>query len=244
MSFQFKQFTVAHDRCAMKVGFDAVILGSWATVPPNAFHVLDIGTGSGIIALMLAQRTQETTTIYGIEYEPNAYEQACYNTQQSKWAKRVNIVHANFNEVNSLITQGVLPPKFDAIASNPPYFENHLLPPSDTRKKARHATELTYTQLLKGVGNLLSEEGVFSVILPHPQAISFRQQAANDFGLYCQKAVSLRQTEDKPIKRWLLQFGFTKPLKPQQDQYIIGGTHPSLFNQECKQLTQPFYLVL
>ena len=228
----------------MKVGLDAVFLGSWATVPPNAANVLDIGTGSGVIALMLAQRTEETTAIYGIENEPNAYEQACCNAQLSKWANRVHIVHANFNDFNRLIAEGVLPPKFDAIASNPPYFENQMLPPSDARTKARHATELTYSQLLNGVGSLLNEAGLFSVILPHPQAISFRQQAADDYGLYCQKVVSLRQTEDKPIKRWLMQFGFTKPSEPQEGQYIIGGTHPSLFNQECKQLTQAFYLAL
>jgi len=242
--FRFKQFFVAHHKCAMKVGFDAVMLGAWAAIPEKTANVLDIGTGSGVIALMLAQRTPETVNIYGIELDEEASGQAVENAAQSPWANRIKILQGDFNHFSAIKNTYSLPLQFEVIVSNPPFYENHLLPPGEKRNLARHAGRLSYVQLLKGVSELLAPEGLFSVILPHQQAQSFRQSAAGLYGLFCHRATSLRQAPGKPVIRQLLQFGWEKPEFTEELTLDTGGTHPSTFSDACKQLTKEFYLDL
>jgi len=241
-AFRFKQFTVLHNHCAMKVGADAVLLGAWA----NCTHcrtVLDIGTGSGIIALMLAQRTNADTHIFGIEIDHAAYLQACSNVQNSPWPQKIALMHGDFVHVNELARHNNLPAGFDLIVTNPPYFQNHLLPPDAKRAGARHSTTLTHRQLLTGAANLLNPGGLFCAIIPADAFEGFMQIAQTEAGLHAQQVVAVKTLPHKPVSRFLLQMG-----KTQQHcttaELITGGAHPTQFTPQCKALTAPFYLHL
>ncbi|HRK26718.1 MAG TPA: methyltransferase [Chitinophagales bacterium] len=241
--FQFKQFSVAHHHCAMKVGADAVLLGAWATIPPNSKTVLDVGTGSGVIALMLAQRTPNDTQIWGIEIDPAAAAQAQQNAAESPWKHRVRVVSGNFTQYQHLQISENLPSFFDLIVSNPPYFEQHLPATGKTRNQARHTDHLTYQQLAQGAGKYLNPDGCFCLILPHPQALTFIQ-IAETHKLYCHKITAIHTLAHKPAKRWLMQFGKFPPHQTLHNNLVMGGAHPTRFTPECKQLTQDFYAVL
>lgn len=147
--FQFKQFTVWHDKCAMKVGTDGVLLGAWTPVESSA-RILDIGTGTGLVALMLAQRC--SASVIALEIDETAAQQAAENITRSPWGNRIEVVCQDFrlysNKNNSL--------KYDTIVSNPPYFTDSLKCPDSQRNTARHNDNLSYEELLKGVSNLLS----------------------------------------------------------------------------------------
>lgn len=157
--FQFKQFRIEQDRCAMKMGTDAVLLGALAH-QGNAKMILDIGTGTGVIALMLAQRFPDAR-VHGVEIEEQAFSQAAQNFQKSPWHDRMEIFHAAFQDYSKSPAK-----KYDLIVSNPPYFSNQLKS-SNTRKSwARHDDHLSLNDLLHGVEQLLSENGLFWLILP------------------------------------------------------------------------------
>src|SRR6266850_1577807 len=145
--FTFKQFIVHHDRCAMKVGTDAVLLGAWAGAA-GAKTILDIGTGSGIIALMLAQRTPSYARIDAVEIEQSDFLQASENAQNSPWPEKIIVHHTSIQEYQT-------DSQYDLIICNPPYFINSLLPPSPFRKQARHAALLPNRDLLTAVKRLL-----------------------------------------------------------------------------------------
>ena len=148
--FQFKQFTVWHDKCAMKVGTDGVLLGAWTPVESSA-RILDIGTGTGLVALMLAQRC--SASVIALEIDGKAAQQAAENITRSPWGSRIEVVCQDFrlysNKNNSL--------KYDTIVSNPPYFTDSLKCPDSQRNTARHNDNLSYEELLKGVSNLFRQ---------------------------------------------------------------------------------------
>ena len=151
--FQFKQFTVWHDQCAMKVGTDGVLLGAWASVE-RARRILDIGTGTGLVALMLAQRSLLDAKIVALEIDEAAAGQARENVARSPWQERIEVVQADFKKYRSS-------DKFDVIVSNPPYFVDSLECPDRQRAAARHNDSLTYEELLEGVNRLLAADGLF-----------------------------------------------------------------------------------
>ncbi len=167
--FRFKQFTVYHDRCAMKVGTDGCLLGAWTPLPSsttNPIHVLDVGTGSGLIALMLAQRLPNAI-IDAIDIDPGAIEQATFNFAQSPWPNRLRAHLCSLQEWHSHLTpssqwNGL----YDLIVSNPPYFINSLPNPDQQRNMARHTDTLSYAELFSCCTQLLSPTGIFSIILP------------------------------------------------------------------------------
>ncbi len=154
--FQFKQFTVWHDKCAMKVGTDGVLLGAWVNIF-NAKSVLDIGTGTGLIALMIAQRS--TANILAVEIDADAVNQAIENVERSPWSGNIKVQHADFKTAT-------FNTKFDVIVSNPPYFSDSLLSPDTHRSTARHTSELTYHDLISRVSGILAFKGEFSLIIP------------------------------------------------------------------------------
>ncbi|WP_294630760.1 tRNA1(Val) (adenine(37)-N6)-methyltransferase [uncultured Bacteroides sp.] len=156
--FQFKQFTVWHDKCAMKVGTDGVLLGAWTSVG-NARRILDVGTGTGLVALMLAQRSLQDAEIVALEIDEVAALQAEENAARSPWRERIEVIRADFKDYQSS-------DKFDVIVSNPPYFVDSLECPNRRRNAARHNDSLTYEELLAGVSELLAEDGAFTIVIP------------------------------------------------------------------------------
>ena len=155
--FRFKQFSVVNDRTAMKVGTDGVLLGAWCPVD-GACRVLDVGTGCGVIALMVAQRNSEAV-ITGIDIDEAAIEEATLNFERSPWSERLTARQCDFNELSAS-------ERYDLIVSNPPYFTNGILPTGDARTTARHTGSLSYRQLIEGADRLLTDDGSLAIITP------------------------------------------------------------------------------
>jgi len=230
--FKFKQFTIYQNKCAMKVGTDGVLLGAWASVE-NVDKVLDIGTGTGLIALMLAQRSN--AVIDAIEIDSDACEQAQENVNQSPWAHRIHIIHQPFQDFSKVTTI-----KYDLIVSNPPYFQNSLTAPQETRAKARHNTELQLTDILHGTLNCLSESGTLSLILPYVEGSLFIVKAAEQ-GLYCVRKITILPKPGRQPKRLLLEFRKIKtPFN--EEQLIIELNKRHEYSEAYKNLTSDFYL--
>ena len=201
LGFQFKQFFVAHDRCAMKVGTDGVLLGAWAepavSIQPSAFRILDVGTGSGLVALMLAQRFPEAH-IDAIDIDEAAVEQAAENFAASPWSDRLHAFHARLQEWQSHSVPSL-------IVSNPPYFQNSLKNPDKGRELARHTDTLSYEELLYHSARLLSEHGRLAIILPAEAEQEIRTLAAQH-SLFTTRVTRVYSKETKPARRVLLQF--------------------------------------
>ncbi len=196
-TFQFKQFTIAHDRCAMKVGTDGVLVGAWAELPATG-KVLDIGTGSGLIALMAAQRSPGIQ-VTGIDIVGEAVEQARENVAASPFLSRVEV------RLQSLQELAATSERFDAIVCNPPFFEESLLPPEANRSLARHVQSLSFESLVTGTATLLREDGSFSTILPTSAFDRFRQLCVIK-GLFLKRYRTVQGTARKAPKRVLATF--------------------------------------
>lgn len=228
--FSFKQFTIYQDKCAMKVGTDGVLLGVLAQVE-TAQSVLDIGTGTGLVALMLAQRNP-TTCIDAIEIDADAAAQATQNVAQSPW-KHINI--------QAVSLQDYAPNKqYSLIVSNPPYFVNSLKAPQVARNTARHTDTLSFADLLAGVNRLLLPLGTFWVILPHDAEAAFCTLAAQQ-ALYPYQKVHVFPRADKPAKRIVMGFVRGKTSCAEQD-LVIENEQRHSYTPAFAQLTAPFYL--
>jgi tRNA1Val (adenine37-N6)-methyltransferase len=199
--FRFKQFSIEDNRCAMKVGTDAVLLGAWVNVK-GVKRILDVGTGCGIIALMLAQRTEEDVNIEGIEIEEQDVKQADENLLESRWCNR--ILFHNYSLQN--FRSGY---KYDLIVSNPPYFNNSQLPPKAHRAKARHTDLLSHKELLHHSVRLLKTKGRLSVILPFEEGKVFLS-LAEEVGLFLNRQMAFYSRKEKLQERWLFEFSFNK----------------------------------
>lgn len=231
--FKFKQFTIHQDRCAMKVGTDGVLLGAWADCK-TAKKVLDIGTGTGLIALMIAQRSD--ALIDAIEIDKQATEQAIENVSKSPWAERVNVVNKSLQEFSEQESR-----TYDLIVSNPPYFQNSMFAPDNKRTHARHNSNLELEDLIGGAKKLLSNQGRLSVILPYLEGNMLVLQASEE-GLYCVRQTKVLPKPGRDPKRLLLEFQQTK--KPLDEQEIIielNKRHE--YSDAYKNLTKDFYLV-
>lgn len=195
--FQFKQFTVWHDKCAMKVGTDGVLLGAWAEVT-DARKILDVGTGTGLIALMLAQRNPQAD-ITAIEIDPAAAAQAEANVLHSPWPERIQVVCNDYRCFQS-------EDKYHLIVSNPPYFIDALTCPDRQRSMARHTCELNYEVFFGRSAQLLHEEGRVCIIIP---AEVERQvvDTAWRYKLYPSRRLQVFTKPGKPCRRVLLSFG-------------------------------------
>src|SRR5690554_2942043 len=200
--FQFKQFIIHQDRCEMKLSTDAVILGALAS-DEQAERILDIGTGTAVVALMLAQRFTESTTA-GIEIDQAAFIQAKENAALSPWEARITLANQSFQEYAATTSAC-----FDLIVSNPPYFPAHIKSKDQQRNLALHNDSLSFEDLVNGVTHVLSSEGLFWVILPERQMQDLEQLAA-DKGLFPHKKVIVRNHSDAPVLRVLQAFSFLK----------------------------------
>ncbi len=229
-SFAFKQFTVNHDKCAMKVGTDGVLLGAWAPVA-KAKHILDVGTGTGLIALQLAQRNQYAKVI-AVEIDPSAASQAKENVDCSPWADRIDVVCSDFRYFQSEA-------KFDLIVSNPPYFMDALKCPDERRNMARHTGGLNYDLLFHHAAHLLEEEGCISIIIP-VEAEKAVINAAWDNKLFPSNCLRIITKPGKPCRRVLFTFKFQNK-KCVEESLCIEVEHNN-YTPEYIALTKDFYL--
>lgn len=230
-SFVFKQFIIKQNKCAMKVGTDAVLLGAWADLPATG-RVLDIGSGTGIIAMMVAQRCN--AQVDTIEIDDDAFKQAHENCSNSKWKERLNVHHKSFQEFSLACKE-----KYEAIVTNPPYFTNSLQAASESRTKARHNATLTFNELIDGIKALLHEDGIFAIILPCNEAEDFTDIAIEN-GLFPIKVMRIQTTATKPAKRVMMQFAFKRNSFSENTLVIENADHT--FTSDYKLLTRDFYL--
>ncbi len=232
--FQFKQFTVEQDRCAMKIGTDGVLLGAWAPIEHNPFSILDIGTGTGIIALMLAQRSV-AEQIDALEIDENAYEQATDNFENSPWNERLFCFHAGLDEFMEEPED-----EYDLIVSNPPFYSEDYKTNDEQRDLARFQDALPFEDLIEAADLLLSENGILAVIIPSKEEERFLA-IANEFELYPTKITHMKGTPTSEIKRSLLALSRNKTTNFSIDELIIEiGRHE--YTPEYTALTKDFYL--
>ncbi len=229
--FRFKQFVIKQEGAAMKVGTDGVLLGAWIDVD-NADSVLDIGTGSGVIALMIAQRCN--AKILAVEIDTASASQAKHNFELSPWRDRLKVEAISLQSFSKLQSN-----KFDLIVSNPPYFNKSLKSPSPERTLTRHSDELPNVDLLDGVTKLLLPEGRFCAIFPYTEGNVFIAEAVN-YGLFCNKKLYLQTKPDKPIIRILAEFSLSK--KRLFESSLSIHTPDGDYTDEYKKLTAGFYL--
>ncbi|SFN11091.1 tRNA1Val (adenine37-N6)-methyltransferase [Izhakiella capsodis] len=232
--FTFKQFFVAHDRCAMKVGTDGVLLGSWAPLA-NVKRILDIGTGSGLIALMLAQRTGIVVQVDAVELDTDAAQQAKDNAQASPWAARINVYQDDVINWAAECDR-----HYQLIVSNPPYFAPGVACASSAREKARYTGHLDHEALLICAGRLLSDEGFLAVILPENSAEQLIAMAKCR-GLHLRLRTDVAEKENKLPTRVMLAFS---PCAGNtfSDRLIIRDSN-NHYSTAWRGLTQDFYLL-
>jgi tRNA1Val (adenine37-N6)-methyltransferase len=232
--FQFKQFSVQQEQCAMKIGTDGVLLGAWAPVEQNPFSVLDIGTGTGIIALMLAQRSA-AQQIDALEIDENAYEQATDNFENSPWNDRLFCFHAGLDEFMEEPED-----EYDLIVSNPPFYAEDYKTNNEQRDLARFQDALPFEDLVEAADLLLSENGILAVIIPFKEEDRFLA-IAEEFELYPTKITRVKGTPTTEIKRSLLAFKRFELPTLHSDELIIE-TARHLYTPEYIELTKEFYL--
>lgn len=230
--FIFKQFTIYHDRCAMKVGTDGVLLGAWAKLP-SVGNVLDVGTGCGLIAIMVAQRCNALVT--GIDIDKDAIYQATENGKRTPWDNRLHFIHSSIQEYVEQ-KNGV----YEAILCNPPFFSNSLLSPNKKRSVARHTSTLTFGDLIYAVTRLLHPHGTFNIILPVDRAEEFRLLGW-ERGLSLQQNCLVYTKSGGTPKRALMSFCKDKCCYPTMEQLFITESN-GMYTQAYRELTGDFYL--
>ena len=237
--FQFKQFKVHQDHCAMKIGTDAVLLGAWVSINHQPQTILDIGSGTGVIALQLAQRSS-ANTIDAIEIDGQAYEQCTDNFEHSAWGDRLFCYHGSVQEFASEMEH-----KYDLIVSNPPFFkapkniDSQTTNTSQERAAARFTDTLPFKHLVVCAAHLLSKTGIFAAILPEQETASFIEIAKSNH-LFLQRICNVRGTQTAPVKRCLLEFSFKKTLAGSEKITIEISRHK--YTQEYKNLVRDFYV--
>ncbi|MEY4433067.1 MAG: hypothetical protein RLZZ44_1200 [Bacteroidota bacterium] len=232
--FQFKRFAVQQDLCAMKIGTDGVVLGAWAPVEQNPFSILDIGTGTGIIALMLAQRSN-ATQIDALEIDEKAYEQATNNFENSPWNDRLYCFHAGLDEFMEEPED-----EYDLIVSNPPFYTEDYKTNDVQRDLARFQDALPFEDLIEAADLLLSENGILAVIIPFKEEERFLA-IAHEFELYPTKITRLKGTPTTEIKRSLLALSRNQKSDLSIDELTIEISRHE-YTPEYIALTKEFYL--
>ncbi len=229
--FSFKQFTLFQDKCAFKTGTDGVLLGAYSDVSGSE-KILDIGTGTGLIALMLAQRCEGEIT--AIEPDRDSYRQACRNVENSKWSDRIKVENIDLQSFNPGDS------KFDLIVTNPPYFINSLKNPDSRKASVRHNDTLSSADILKGVSRLLSEEGRFQSIMPYVEGNILIAEAA-EYRLYCNSILKIRPLPASEIRRLILGFSRKRTVATEKFLTIEKGPRHE-FTEDYITLTKDFYL--
>jgi tRNA1Val (adenine37-N6)-methyltransferase len=232
--FSFKQFSVQQDRCAMKVGTDGVLLGAWCPIDNNPFSILDIGTGTGIIALMLAQRSH-AEQIDALEIDEDAYEQAVENFENSSWSDRLFCFHAGLDEFVDEPED-----EYDLIVSNPPFYSEDYKTDNSQRVLARFQDAMPFEELVQAAGLLLSENGIFSVIIPYKEEERFIDLCA-EAELFPVKITRVKGSHNTPIVRSLVAFKRYELAVLTADELVVE-TSRHVYTDEYINLTKEFYL--
>ena len=229
--FKFKQFSIKQDKTAMKVGTDGVLLGAWVW-GNNPNNILDIGAGTGLISIMMAQKFADSN-IFAVEIEQNAYNQTIENIENSNWQNQISAYNDDFLNFASKTKL-----KFDIIVSNPPFFENQLLPTDNKILIAKHNTTLPFSIFIKKVAELLTKNGEFFVIIPFENHNNFVHFCSQNL-LFCNQKKIVKHTHNTTPKRILLKF--SKNITPivESTLYIKKNAE---YTTEYKQLTKDFYL--
>ena len=230
--FQFKQFRIIQEKAAMRVGTDGVLLGAWANTK-GAKTILDIGAGTGLIALMLAQRSDAEIT--AIEIEQRAAEEAASNAGNSPWSNRINIIHDSFQNF-----AGSYSKTFDLIVSNPPFFIDGKRPNNINLSVARHSDKLSLHDLIKGSEKLLGTNGRLALVLPVSTA-EICVQLAEKYGFHLLRRTEVKPAEGKSTNRHLMEFSKIN-YGLQKNSVAIRNAANEDFTEEYKQLTRDFYL--
>lgn len=235
-TFRFKEFSVEQDQCAMKIGTDGVLLGAWVNLKHHPYSILDIGAGTGIIALMLAQRSI-AENIDAIELDESAYEQCVDNFENSHWNDRLFCYHADFME----FVEELEGETYDLIISNPPFFK-----PSEThnqmspeREKARFTNNLSFENLMTGVSKLLADQGEFALIIPFYERENLINLALKN-SLFLHHETKVKGHADSPYKRILLQLGKVNKEAVSDELIIEISRHQ--YTEKYTKLTKDFYL--
>ncbi len=231
--FRFKEFTIQQDKTAMKVGTDGVLLGAWVELDENTINALDIGTGTGVIALQIAQKS-EIETIDALEIEGNAFEQAVGNFENSDWSDRLFCYHASIQEFVDEIDD-----KYDLIISNPPFYNDTFKKLEQKRATARHTKSLSFEELLSATAKLLTPKGTCAFILPFHEESKFLSIAKKS-NLYPKRILRVKGNAKTDYKRVLIQFSFTKT-NPKIENLVIE-LERDVYTKEYKNLLKDFYL--
>lgn len=231
-SFTFKQFTINQDRCAMKVCTDACILGA-STDVENVNTILDIGTGTGLLSLMLAQRTN--AQIDAVEIDEDAYQQAVMNVKESRFSEKIEVYHQRIQDFTTTET-------YDLVISNPPFYQQSLKSSDVKANKALHAVELSLDELIDSVLRLLSINGKFVVLLP-PFEVEKLIRIAQKKGLYLSKKMLIRHDESKPIFRVIATFLTQKVHNLEEKTLIIHKEDGKTYSDEFRALLKDYYLI-
>ncbi|MBW4772167.1 tRNA1(Val) (adenine(37)-N6)-methyltransferase [Prevotella jejuni] len=235
MGFTFKQFHIVDNHTAMKVGTDGVLLGAWAQ---GGKKILDIGTGTGLIALMMAQRFP-LADIDAIEIDKGAFEDAQLNVSQSPFNDRINIINCclqDYQLCHETCTEGV----YDAIVCNPPYFINSLKNPLQSRTTARHADSLSLQELIYYAKRLLKTKGTLSIIIPYDNKDILEAEAIFN-GLSVLKLVNIKTKSSKPAKRCLIEFGKDATKQCEEEEQVLT-TDKGTRTEWYQNITQEFYI--
>jgi tRNA1Val (adenine37-N6)-methyltransferase len=232
--FQFKQFSVNQDQCAMKIGTDGVLLGAWCPIDNNPFSVLDIGAGTGILSLMLAQRSN-AEQIDAIEIDENTYEQCVENFEASPWSDRLFCFHAGLDEF-------IEDPEdeYDIIISNPPFYSEDFKTANSQRDLARFQDALPFEDLVEAADLLLSENGIFAVIIPFKEEERFIDLCA-DVELFPVKVTRVKGSHNTPIVRSLVAFKRYELSVLEADELVIEINRHE-YTEDYINLTKEFYL--
>ncbi|MEO9571346.1 MAG: methyltransferase [Polaribacter sp.] len=234
--FRFKEFTIHQDKTAMKVGTDGVLLGAWCSVDNYPDTILDIGAGTGVISLMIAQRS-DAMTIDAVEVDESAYEQTVANFEESDWGDRLYCYNATFQEFSDEITEEE--ETYDLIVSNPPFYTDEFETEDEARNKARFTSSLSFQELIIGVSKILSENGIFAVVIPFKEETNFIA-FAKETNLFLNRVCRVKGNKTSEIKRSLLQFSFEEKEIKEENLTIEIQRH--LYTKEYINLTKDFYL--
>jgi tRNA1Val (adenine37-N6)-methyltransferase len=234
--FYFKEFTIDQDKTAMKVGTDAVLLGAWCSLETCPDTILDVGSGTGLVSLMLAQRS-DAETIDAVEIDPNAYEQSVANFEKSDWSDRLFCYHCSYQDFSEEMKEE--DEEYDLIISNPPFYNDNFETNDTSRNTARFTSALSFKELLESTSKILSDSGVFTIIIPFKEEVTF-VSLAGKYKLFLNRVCRVRGTDNSETKRSMLEFSFH--LKELEETTIVIEKGRHEYTKEYVSLTKDFYL--